>query len=418
MDIFYEIWGSMLRNKMRTIATGVAVASGLFLLIVLQGAGNGVIHSFEENTNSFALDAVHVWPGWTSMPFEGMEEGRRIRLDLRGEEMARRRFPAEVTDVSPICSQWGVVMSYGSEYLADVELRGIRPNYQEMGAMKIAEGRALHQRDLDERAKVILLSDKRAEELAPRGKSLLHQYVLVGKQYFLVVGIYEDSGMDSRTIAYAPFTTVQTMFGRGNSVDEICLRTVGLEDPVKADTFETEFRHGMSRVYQFHPKDRRAMWVWNEARTNADMVTTMGILRTGFWILGLLTLLSGVVGVSNIMLIAVKERTHEFGIRKAIGATPWAIIRMVILESVVITALFGYIGMLAGLGFCEYMDAYVGNRTMDVGMTTVSYFTDPTVDVSTCLWATVVLIISGALAGFFPAFKASHVKPIEALHAS
>ncbi len=270
---------------------------------------------------------------------------------------------------------------------------------------------------MEERRKVILLSEKREKELAPPGKSLLNEYVLLDGQYFLVVGLYEDNQMDSRTTLYTPFTTLQTMYGRGRKVDELRIAGHGLETDRENEAFEKELRHGLGKVHSFHPEDRQAVWIWNEARNNEQMTKAKAILQTSLWVLGLLTLVSGVVGVSNIMLISVKERTREFGIRKALGATPWDIIRMIILESVLITSLFGYIGMLAGVAFCSYMDASVGNRTLDIGVDKMQYFVDPTVGLSTCLWATLVLIVSGALAGFFPAHKASHVKPIEALHA-
>ncbi len=417
MDIFYEIWGSILRNKMRTLATGIAVASGLFLLIVLQGAGNGIVNSFEQNARNFSFDVIHVWGGWTSRAHEGMEEGRRIELDYRDEDMVELRFPQQTRGVTSIGNQYGLTVSYGAEYLASVTLCGIQPDYYDMSALKIIRGRQIHARDVEERRKVILMSEKREKELAPPGKSLLNEYVLLDGQYFLVVGLYEDNQMDSRTTLYTPFTTLQTMYGRGGKVDELRIAGHGLETDTENETFEKGLRHGLGKIHSFHPEDRQAVWIWNEARNNEQMTKAKAILQTSLWVLGLLTLVSGVVGVSNIMLISVKERTREFGIRKALGATPWDIIRMIILESVLITSLFGYIGMLAGVAFCSYMDASVGNRTLDIGVDQMQYFVDPTVGLSTCLWATFVLIVSGALAGFFPAHKASHVKPIEALHA-
>ena len=179
--------------------------------------------------------------------------------------------------------------------------------------------------------------------------------------------------------------------------------------------FMDEYTRASSQIHSFAPDDRQALWIWNQAESNMQMKKTQRILHTAFWILGLLTLVSGVVGVSNIMLISVKERTREFGIRRAIGARPWSIVRMVMAESVVITALFGYLGMLLGIFFCEYMDSTVGNQTMDIGVFQAQYFVNPTVDLSTCLTATVIIVIAGALAGLFPALDAVKVKPIDAL---
>lgn len=417
MDLLYEIWGSVMRNKMRTLATGIAVASGLFLLIVLQGAGNGIIHTFDRNRGGFSFDAIHVWGGWTSRAFDGMERGRRIVLDNRAEDMVNLRFPAETKGVTSIISQSGLTVSYGQEYLASVELEGIHPRYADMASLKIVRGRMIHDLDVAERRKVILLSEKREKELSPRGKSLLNEYLLLDGKYFLVVGLYEDDQMSSQTTLYTPYTTVQTLYGRGTAIDELMISGKGLDTEQKNELFETRLRQGLGKIHTFHPEDQSAVWIWNQARDNEQMNRASSILQISLWILGMLTLISGVVGVSNIMLISVKERTREFGIRKALGATPWNIIRMIILESIVITGTFGYVGMFAGVAFCSYMDASVGNRTLDIGVDKLQYFVDPTVDISTCLWATLVMIVSGAVAGFFPAHKASSVKPIEALRA-
>ncbi|MBR3619790.1 MAG: FtsX-like permease family protein, partial [Bacteroidaceae bacterium] len=208
---------------------------------------------------------------------------------------------------------------------------------------------------------------------------------------------------------------LQTIYGKGYEIDQLLMKAKNLDTEEKNEAFEEAFRKVMASKHDFDPEDRSALWIWNSASDNADMTKAENILHTAFWILGLLTLLSGVVGVSNIMLISVKERTHEFGIRKAIGAKPIDIIGMVVLESIVITTIFGYIGMVLGVIFCEYMDAYYGSQTMDMGFFQSSVFVDPTVDISTCIQATFVMIIAGALAGFFPASKAARVKPIEAL---
>ena len=202
---------------------------------------------------------------------------------------------------------------------------------------------------------------------------------------FTVVGIYKEDGMMSGNDFYAPFTTLKTIYGKGYDIDQLQLKSKNLDTEEKNDAFEQAFRKVMGIRHEFDPEDRSALWIWNSASENADMNKAKDILHTSFWILGLLTLLSGIVGVSNIMLIAVKERTYEFGIR------------------------------LLGIIFCECMDTYYGNQTMDMGFFQSSIFVDPTVDVNTCIHATIVMIIAGALAGFFPASKAANVKPIEAL---
>lgn len=416
-DLLYEIQGSVMRNKMRTLATGMAVASGIFLLIVLQGAGNGIMNTFEENARSFVFDAIHVWGGWTGQAYEGMAKSRRIILDTRDEEATRHKYTTKIKASTNLTKRYQLVVSHGSDYLANVTLCGITPNYQEMAAIHVLCGRPLHEMDVEQQRKVVLISDKREKELAPHGKSLLNDYVLINGLYYLVVGIYEDNQMSSQTTLYTPFNTLQTVYGKGSTVDEMLVVGRGLETNEDNTDFENGLRRTFGRIHTFHPEDQQAVWMWNEARKNEQMVKAKYILKTSLWILGLLTLVSGVVGVSNIMLIAVKERTREFGIRKALGATPGSIVRMLIVESVLVTSFFGYVGMLAGVTFCAYMDRVVGNRTLDIGIDQLQYFVNPTVGLSTCLWAAFVLVLAGALAGFFPAYKASHVKPIEALHA-
>lgn len=416
-DLLYEIRGSVMRNKMRTAATGIAVASGIFLLIVLQGAGNGIMNTFKQNSGSFVFNAIHVWGGFTGRAYEGMAKWRRIVLDTRDEDITLSKYTTKIESSTSVSNRYGLVVSYGTDYIADVTLCGIRPDYQQMAAIKVLRGRPLHDLDLEQQRKVVLVSDKREKELAPHGKSLLNGYVKLDGLYFRVVGIYEDKQMNSRTTLYTPFSTLQTIYGKGSSVDEMLVVGRGLDTEEENTEFEEGLRRTLGRIHSFDPADQQAVWMWNESRKNEQMLMADRILKTSLWILGLLTLVSGVVGVSNIMLIAVKERTREFGIRKALGATPWNIICMLLLESVLVTSFFGYVGMLAGVAFCGYMDSAVGNRTLDIGVEQVQYFINPTVGLSTCLWAALVLVVAGALAGFFPAYKASHVKPIEALHA-
>lgn len=416
IDTFREIIGSLQRNKLRTLATGFAVASGLFLLIVLQGAANGIIHTFEQNSAGFAFDVISIYPGRTSLPFDGMKEGRRIQLDENDEEVAVKSFRNEVVSALSEVDQSATSASVGDNYLSGVTLMGVYPAMKEMDAVQILEGRFINKIDLEEQRKVIVMNDKNSESLFKGKGTAINQQVQVDGISYTVVGIYEDNGMSvNNNNFYAPYSTIRTIYGKGKDVETLYLKSKNLTTTEANETFQEKYRQVMAGKHRYDPTDKSALWIWNRASQNVEMTAAKGILHTAFFVLGLLTLISGVVGVSNIMLIAVKERTHEFGIRKAIGATPWSIINLVVMESIVITAIFGYIGMLLGIGFCEYMATTIGGQTMDMGMMQQSYFVDPTVDISTCIQATVVIIIAGALAGFFPARKAAKVKPIEAL---
>ena len=414
-DYIIEIIGSLRRNLLRTLATGFAVASGLFLLIVLQGAGNGIIHTFEQSSGDFAFDAIHIYPGSTSQAFEGMKEGRPIQLDENDERVAVQSFRNEVASAVGQISQSVTSASVGENYLTGVTIAGVYPDMKELEAIKLLQGRFINKMDVDEQRKVIVISNKNSKDLFKQGADALNQHVRVGSVSYTVVGIYKANEMMNETKFYAPYSTVRTIYGKGKQVDELHLKSKNLTTVEANERFEENYRRVMGSKHNFAPTDKSALWIWNNASQNADMNKAEDILHTSFWVLGLLTLLSGVVGVSNIMLISVKERTHEFGIRKAIGAKPHNIIGMVVMESIVITTLFGYVGMLLGVGFCEYMDATVGSQTMDMGVFQQQYFVDPTVDIGTCIQATFVMMIAGALAGFFPARKAAKVKPIEAL---
>lgn len=414
LDTLQEIWGAIRRNKMRTIATGFAVASGIFLMIILQGASNGIIHTLEKNSGDFAFDVIQVWGGHTSLPHGGWNEGRRIRLDERDMALATEQMDRHVVSATADVSQGGLVASVGANYMS-VSLQGVYPDYAEIEDMNITQGRFVNKIDMDEKRKVVVMSEDNAKNLFKDHASPINRNVKIGNGYYKVVGLYKSNSMFTDNNMYAPYTTVQTIFNKGRTINSITMKTRELETMEANAEFEQAFRHAMSHTHDFDPDDKRAIWMWNSATQNEQISMASNMLSTSFWVLGLLTLISGVVGVSNIMLIAVKERTHEFGIRKALGAKPRNIIGMVMLESVLITAIFGYVGMLAGVGFCEIMDATVGNHMLDVGILKQEIFIDPTVDIATCVRATCIIIVAGALAGFFPARKAAKVKPIEAL---
>lgn len=417
LELLHEIKGTLSRNKMRTIATGFAVVSGLFLLIVLQGAGNGVIHSFQYNMGSFAFDAVHVFGGRTTKPWEGIKEGRLIRLDDRDLEMSRRHFPHQIITAIPTINQDGVVAAYGAHYINGVSMVGVHPEYASSQAVKLMEGRFVNNMDLMEKRKVCVLGSNSCKDLFKEGGSPIGRRVKLGGILYTVVGVFKTDEMFGSSSFYVPYTTLCTIYNKGRFIDELTMNTHNIPTDSAMEQFMKEYTRATSYIHSFDPTDERALWIWNQAGDNIQMQRATSILNKAFWILGLLTLLSGVVSVSNIMLISVKERTREFGIRRAIGARPWNIISMVVLESVVITSIFGYIGMLLGIFFCEWMNATVGNQVMDLGVFQAKYFVDPTVDLHTCFQATIVIIIAGALAGFFPARKAVKVKTIDALRA-
>lgn len=416
IDIWQEIYGTIKRNKLRTFLTGFAVAWGIFMLIVLLGAGNGIIHAFEQNASERALNSIRLGGGWTTKPYNGLKEGRYIQLENKDLAATEKFFPDNIIQAGAVLYQNSVNISFGQEYI-NIRLMGVHPNYVESEAIKTASGRFINKNDIKERRKVIVLHKKSAEILFGKSHTEpIGQFVNAGGVAYQVAGLYDDQG-DQSSVAYIPFSTLQTIYNKGNKLNNIIFTTKNLTNEENNDAFEKEYRRVIASNHRFDPTDESAIWIWNRFTQYLQTQNAGNILRTAIWVIGIFTLLSGIVGVSNIMLITVKERTREFGIRKALGAKPFSILWLIIVESVVITTFFGYIGMVAGIGATEWMNAVFGTQTADAGMFQAKMFTDPTVDISIAIQATLTLVIAGTLAGFFPAKKAVSISPIEALRA-
>ena len=414
LDLWQEIYGTIKRNKLRTFLTGFAVAWGIFMLIVLLGAGNGLIHAFEQNASERALNSIRLGGGWTTKSYAGLKEGRRIRMENKDLNATERYFPDNIITAGATLQQGDVNISFGQEYI-NISLMGVHPNYVQSEAIKTATGRFINQNDVKERRKVIILHKKSAEILFKKSHTEpVGQFVNVGGVAYRVAGLYEDQGAQS-SVAFIPFSTLQTIYNKGDKLNNIIFTTKNLTSEEANKTFEKEYRKVIAANHRFDPEDEGAIWIWNRFTQYMQTQNVAGLLRTANWVIGLFTLLSGIVGVSNIMLITVKERTREIGIRKALGAKPLSILWLIIVESVTITTFFGYIGMVAGIGVTEWMNSAFGNQTADAGMFQARMFSDPTVDIGIAIQATLTLIIAGTLAGFFPAKKAVSISPIEAL---
>ncbi len=417
IDIWQEIYGTIRRNKLRTFLTGFAVAWGIFMLIVLLGAGNGLIHAFEQSSSEMAMNSIKVYPGMTSLPFDGLREGRPVELDNRDVEATLQHFPQHIITAGATLWQGGVTLSFGPEYVS-LHLTGVYPNHIETEAVKLIKGRFINEMDIKERRKAIVLHRKTAEILFNKTHTEpIGQFVNAGSVVYQVVGIYNDRGDSGSSDAYIPFTTLQLIYNKGDKLHNLVMTTKNLTTEEANTEFEADYRKVIGTIHRFDPQDSGAIWMWNRFTNYLQQLEATAILRVAIWVIGIFTLLSGIVGVSNIMLITVKERTREFGIRKALGAKPLSILWLVVVESVTITTLFGYIGMLAGIGATEWMNYAFGNQTMDMGFGSSTVFSNPTVDISIAVQATLTLIIAGTLAGLFPARKAVSIRPIEALRA-
>lgn len=413
-DLLQEILGTVMRNKLRTVLTGLSVAWGIFILIVLLGAGNGLIHAFELNSGNVVMNSVKVYPGTTTRPYQGMQEGRNVDLEQEDCRLTAVRFPDNIVEVGATVSQNAVDITYGKDHVS-ITLEGVMPSLVQIEGIKLVEGRFINQLDMQENRKVMVLHKKTVEMLFPR-ESALGKMIKVNGLAFKVVGIYDDQNFFSPSV-YVPYNTLSLLYAKGNLVDNLMFTTRGLTDEKTNDRFEDDFRTMLAHRHQFDASDNGAVWIWNRFTQYLQQQQATSILHIAIWVIGIFTLISGIVGVSNIMLITVRERTHEFGIRKALGASPFSILRLIIAESVLITTFFGYVGMVAGILATEYMDRLFGQQTVDVGVFSATVFHNPTVDISVAIQATLTLIIAGTLAGFFPARKAVMIRPIEALRA-
>ena len=416
-DIFAEIWATAKRNNLRTGLTGFAVAWGIFMLIFLLGAGNGLINATEQNSGRFMANSMEVFGGQTSKEYQGLKEGREITLNDKDFSTTTEKFSANVDDMGAVAEQNNVTISLGENYTNTI-LSGVYPNEKDINKIEMRYGRFVNQIDNQQSRKVLVINDEQARELTSGDiRGLIGRYVNVGSFSFEIVGICkkDDSGRNAR--AFSAFNTVRTIYNKGDKADEFHFSFHGLKTEQDNEAFEKDYRKSLNRNHRAAPDDEDAIWIWNRFTQAMQMETGMGIIRTALWIIGIFTLLSGIVGVSNIMLITVKERTREFGIRKAIGAKPWAILKLIIIESVIITTFFGYVGMILGIAANEYMDATIGHMQVDAGVFKAMMFVNPTVGLDVCIEATLVMVIAGTLAGLIPAKKAAKIRPIEALRA-
>lgn len=417
-DILTEIWATARRNKLRTTLTGFAVAWGIFMLIFLLGAGNGLINATQQNSHRYLNTSMVIFGGQTSKAHKGLKEGRRIELNDRDMEITEERFSDNVEEVGAELDHGNTTMSHGKEYTA-ANISGVYPNDYIINKRDMIFGRFINKIDIRDRRKSIVISDDMAKELSPTGNvaDMLGKIVRIEDLAFHIVGIYQVDKSMMGTDAFIPFTTYRTIYNVGDKTGNIVFSFKGLETEQQNEAFEQRYRANLNGNHGAAPDDEEAVWIWNRFTQAMQMNTGMGMLRTALWIVGIFTLLSGIVGVSNIMLITVKERTHEFGIRKAIGATPWSILRLIIIESIIITTFFGYIGMVLGIAANEYMNATIGNMKVDSGMFTTTMFVNPTVGFDVCINATLLMVVAGTIAGLIPARKAARVRPIEALRA-
>ena len=417
-ELIKEIWSTSRRNKLRTSLTGFAVAWGIFMLIFLLGAGNGLINAQLQQSSRRLSTSMLVYGGYTSKAYRGLKEGRNIQLYTQDLDVTERAFSDNTQEVGALLSMYGVNITYGDNYLSAQDLSGVYPSDQRINKVELLVGRFINDIDMKERRKVIVLCEEQAKELAKDPRALMGKQVNVDNFSFQVVGVAKDDKQRRNQNAYIPYHTLNAIYmGNAGKVGAIQFEIKNLVTEDQNDAFEKRYRATINTHHDADPADESAIYIWNRYMDNIQMAKGISMIRVALWVIGIFTLLSGIVGVSNIMLITVKERTREFGIRKAIGAKPWSILKLIITESVIITSFFGYIGMVLGVAANEYMDATIGHEVINTGLFQATMFVDPTVGLDVCIQATMLIVLAGTVAGLIPAIKAARVRPIEALRA-
>ena len=416
-SLLSEVWSTSKRNKLRTSLTGFAVAWGIFMLIFLLGAGNGLINAQLQQSTRFLANSMRVFPGETSKAYKGLKEGRSITLNDKDILISNKTYGQYVDDVGGRLEQYNVNINYGDNYVASQSLVGVAPTHPKIDKTELIAGRFINEIDMKEQRKNVVLSRSQAKEICKDYRSLVGKNVKVNNLNFQVVGIYKDDESRNNTEAFIAYSTIKTIYAKGDDAGSLEFTIKNLKTREDNKQFEKNYRASINNNHQAAPDDERTIWLWNRYMDNIQMNQGIAIMQTALWIVGLFTLLSGIVGVSNIMLITVKERTREFGVRKAIGAKPWSILKLIITESIIITSFFGYIGMVCGVAANEIMDATIGHTTVDTGLFKAAMFVNPTVGIGTCIGATITIVIAGTIAGLIPAIKAARIRPIEALRA-
>ncbi len=403
LDLINEISQTLRHNKLRTALTGLAVAWGVFMLIVLLSVARGVTNSFEENMMGPRSKMVQMWGGYTSRPYGGYREGRGIKLRDSDMDRIARDGRRHVDEVSSVIYGEAQTISYPDKSNT-AEYTGMSPSARLTQTHALMAGRYINDRDMAELAHVMVLSEDFARQLfPPDGMAAVGKRVNCRGLSWLVVGVYRANWYRDNIV---PYTTARHISKNPEEVGSLKVTLKNVNSESDGETAEKDIRQSLAKAHNFDPDDESALWINNRFLNGLQAQNGMSILSVSVWVLGLLSLLSGIVGISNIMFVSVRERTHEIGIRRAIGARPRTILVQIIAEAVAITTLFGYIGIVFGTALAQI----IGHLSEGSGI-----LVNPTVNLSLAFEVTLVLVIAGALAGFFPAMKALKVKPVEAL---
>ena len=412
-DFWSEIFMALKRNKLRTILTGFAISWGIFMLIILLSAGNGLKNGVTGNFADRIKNTYTIWSSSTELPYKGHKAGRFIMLTNKDIQLLESLY--QVEEVSPVLSKGGTLI-FG-EKSRNVSMDGVKPIYKNIEGIKMIEGRFINENDMNNKLKVLIIDKNTNDELLRISgeTSMIGKTVYINGLSFKVIGVSKGMAFGEMGQCFAPYATLKAIYNI-NEYYQLKFITKGLDTKEDNEVFQKELKRKIAALHDFSPEDKRGVWIDSEMVNSLETMRIFNTINIFIWVIGIAMLISGVVGVSNIMRITVKERTNEIGIRKALGAKPRSILMSIVMESLVITTIFGYIGMICGVGVMEIVNMIMessGGMSDPNGM---SVFVNPTVDISIVISATLVLIVSGVAAGFAPAWNSVKVKPIEAMN--
>lgn len=404
IDRWEEILSTIKKNKLRTFLTGFSVAWGIFMLIILLGSGQGLENGVHDQFESSAVNTLWVWGGETSMPYQGLKPGRDISFENRDYQNIKDRVQG-VGLIAGRTHVWGDnTVSYKNEY-GNFDIRSVHPDYGVIEKINLIEGRYINPFDIEGTLKVVSIGTAVKDALF-KDETALGKYVNIKGVPFKIVGVFEDDDgrEDNQRVVYIPITTAQKVFMDRELVGTMAV-TVASSDVADSKKMEDDIRSNLASRLKFDKEDERAMFIWNGVEEFKKFNDLFAAIRWFIWVIGVGTIIAGIVGVSNIMMITVKERTKEIGIRKSMGATPNSIIRLIMMEAIFITGMAGYIGLILGIGLLELISPHIETE----------FFRNPEANLHVAISATIVLIVAGMIAGFIPARKAAAIKPVEAL---
>lgn len=409
VERWQEIFEGLIKNKLRTVLTGVSVASGIFILVILLGAGNGIQNGIQRQFAQDAVNRLSVYPGITKKEYKGLGVGRSIQLRNADYELATTLFADYIDKKSAIFSVWNGAVVFKKE-TGNYSVEGVHPDYQFIENASITNGRFINHSDVTSYEKNVVIGKKVATDLFKHNEEPLGQKLNISGIVYNVVGVYTDPGGErEESKVFIPIATAQKAYSAGDSIRSMSFTmkpNVSFDDALaQSNEFSLKLETLLKNKYTIAPDDDGALYISNSLEQAKNIYIITGGVKAFFWFVGICTIIAGVVGVGNIMLIIVKERTKEIGIRKALGASPFSIVSMVLQEAVFITVIAGFSGLILGLLVWELIGP----------MVEADFFTQPEVDFNVAITTLILLIVAGAFAGFVPAYRAAKIRPIVAL---